>query len=67
MKKFEELNDLIDHYKTIDCKIVFQSLNTIILDDKDSLVKIDFVGSIDGYIVTDHKTFILNSLSDKHG
>ena len=61
MKKFEELNDLIDHFNNGDCKIIFQSLTTLIYDKGKILTKIDFVGSGDGYYVTCIKTYSLYS------
>lgn len=53
MVYFENLNDLIDYIVTYtDSKIIFQSLNMIIVESGDKLEKVCFVGSVDGYYIT---------------
>ena len=53
MIDFENLNDLIDYIvKSEDSKIIFQSLNMLIVESGDKLEKVCFVGSGDGYYIT---------------
>lgn len=50
---FENLNDLIDYIvKYDDSKIIFQSLNMLIVESGDKLEKVCFVGSVDRYFIT---------------